>query len=77
MQQLAPALAVLLHHPDLSVLVDAAWAISYLTDAGERCLQAVIQHALVPKLVPLLSHQETKVAAPGRGCCGVEVMGGG
>uniref|UniRef100_A0A452GBK4 Importin subunit alpha n=1 Tax=Capra hircus TaxID=9925 RepID=A0A452GBK4_CAPHI len=47
-QEILPALCVLIHHTDVNILVDTVWALSYLTDA-------------VPHLVPLLSHQEVKV----------------
>merc|ERR1719431_2408790 len=33
-QQLLPALGVLIHHQDLDILVDSVWALSYLTDCG-------------------------------------------
>ncbi|KAG7215611.1 hypothetical protein INR49_022137 [Caranx melampygus] len=60
-QEILPALCVLIHHTDVSILVDTVWALSYLTDAGNEQIQMVIDSGIVPYLVPLLSHQEVKV----------------
>uniref|UniRef100_A0A8C6KZL5 Importin subunit alpha n=1 Tax=Nothobranchius furzeri TaxID=105023 RepID=A0A8C6KZL5_NOTFU len=62
-QEILPALCVLIHHTDVSILVDTVWALSYLTDAGNEQIQMVIESGIVPNLVPLLSHQEVKTAA--------------
>lgn len=45
----------------LQILVDAVWALSYLTDGGNDQIQMVIDTGVVPKLIPLLSHKELKV----------------
>uniref|UniRef100_A0A8C1UKS5 Karyopherin alpha 4 (importin alpha 3) n=1 Tax=Cyprinus carpio TaxID=7962 RepID=A0A8C1UKS5_CYPCA len=60
-QEILPALCVLIHHTDVNILVDTVWALSYLTDAGNEQIQMVIDSGIVPYLVPLLSHQEVKV----------------
>uniref|UniRef100_H2SUD6 Importin subunit alpha n=1 Tax=Takifugu rubripes TaxID=31033 RepID=H2SUD6_TAKRU len=60
-QEILPALCVLINHTDVSILVDTVWALSYLTDAGNEQIQMVIDSGIVPHLVPLLSHQEVKV----------------
>uniref|UniRef100_A0A452SUL7 Importin subunit alpha-8 n=3 Tax=Boreoeutheria TaxID=1437010 RepID=A0A452SUL7_URSAM len=60
-QEILPALCVLIHHTDVNILVDTVWALSYLTDAGNEQIQMVIDSGIVPHLVPLLSHQEVKV----------------
>uniref|UniRef100_A0A8C8I7U6 Importin subunit alpha n=1 Tax=Oncorhynchus tshawytscha TaxID=74940 RepID=A0A8C8I7U6_ONCTS len=60
-QEILPALCVLIHHTDVNILVDTVWALSYLTDAGNEQIQMVIDSGIVPNLVPLLSHQEVKV----------------
>lgn len=39
---LLPALSVLIHHTDQSIIVDTVWAISYLTDGGNDQIQMVI-----------------------------------
>ncbi|TKC40139.1 hypothetical protein EI555_010669 [Monodon monoceros] len=58
-QEILPALCVLIHHTDVNV--NTVWALSYLTDAGNEQIQMVIDSGIVPHLVPLLSHQEVKV----------------
>ncbi|XP_070539029.1 importin subunit alpha-3-like [Ptychodera flava] len=60
-QEILPALRVLIHHSDTNILVDTVWALSYLTDGGNEQIQMVIDSLVVPHLVPLLSHQEVKV----------------
>uniref|UniRef100_A0A8C7VP89 Importin subunit alpha n=1 Tax=Oncorhynchus mykiss TaxID=8022 RepID=A0A8C7VP89_ONCMY len=65
-QEILPALCVLIYHTDINILVDTVWALSYLTDGGNEQIQMVIDSGVVPFLVPLLSHQEVKV----QGCYG-------
>ncbi|CAH1368507.1 hypothetical protein MTP99_009935 [Tenebrio molitor] len=60
-RELLPALNALIHHTDISILVDTVWALSYLTDGGNEQIQMVIDSGVVPKLIPLLSHKEVKV----------------
>jgi hypothetical protein len=60
-QMLLPALAILIHHQDTSILVDTVWALSYLTDGGNDQIQLVIDSGVVQFLVPLLGHPEVKV----------------
>lgn len=60
-QEILPALAVLIHHSDTNILVDTVWALSYLTDGGNDQIQMVNESGVVPFLVPLLNHQEVKV----------------
>lgn len=60
-QQLLPALGVLIHHSDLDILVDSVWALSYLTDCGNDHIQAVLQVGVVPKLVSFLTHNEIRL----------------
>lgn len=45
-QMLLPALAMLIHHQDTSILVDTVWALSYLTDGGNDQIQLVIDSAV-------------------------------
>ncbi|XP_036099617.1 importin subunit alpha-3-like [Molossus molossus] len=60
-RELLPAVCVLIHHPDIHVLVDMVWTLCYLTDAGSEQIQVVIESGVVPHLVPLLSHEEAQV----------------
>jgi len=56
-----PFFNALIHHDDADILVDTAWAIAYLTDAGEDEIQMVINSGIVKKLVSLLGHFEIRV----------------
>ncbi|XP_058791598.1 importin subunit alpha-3 isoform X2 [Phymastichus coffea] len=60
-QEMLPALNILIHHTDINILVDTVWALSYLTDGGNDQIQMVIDSGVVPRLIPLLSHKEVKV----------------
>uniref|UniRef100_A0A914LD06 Importin subunit alpha n=2 Tax=Meloidogyne incognita group TaxID=654580 RepID=A0A914LD06_MELIC len=60
-QMLLPALAMLIHHQDTSILVDTVWALSYLTDGGNDQIQLVIDSGVVQFLIPLLATPEVKV----------------
>uniref|UniRef100_T1IVG4 Importin subunit alpha n=1 Tax=Strigamia maritima TaxID=126957 RepID=T1IVG4_STRMM len=59
--EILPALCMLIHHTDVNILVDTVWALSYLTDGGNDQIQMVIDCGVVQYLVPLLSHKEVKV----------------
>jgi hypothetical protein len=57
MLQIAPALSVLtklVFSLDDEVLIDACWAISYLSDGSNDKIQAVIESGVVRRLVELL-----------------------
>ena len=59
-----PVLAKLLFSLDEEILIDACWAISYLSDGPNEKIQAVIESGVPRRLVELLMHQSTSVQTP-------------
>jgi importin subunit alpha-1 len=49
---------------DDEILIDACWAISYLSDGSNDKIQAVIESAVCRRLVDLLMHTSTAVQTP-------------
>lgn len=65
--QIAPALPILsklVYSLDDEVLIDACWAISYLSDGSNDKIQAVIEAGIPRRLVELLMHASTSVQTP-------------
>lgn len=65
--QISPALTVLtklIYSLDDEVLIDACWAISYLSDGSNDKIQAVIESGVCRRLVDLLMHSSTSVQTP-------------
>ncbi|KAK9460394.1 armadillo-type protein [Lipomyces oligophaga] len=58
------ALARLIYSLDDEVLIDACWAISYLSDGSNDKIQAVIEVGIPRRLVELLLHPNTAVQTP-------------
>lgn len=55
----------LLSVEDTEVIMDACWALSFLTDeCHSRAIRAVIDAGVVPRVVELLMHKDTKVVSP-------------
>lgn len=66
-RQIQPALSVLaklVYSLDDEVLIDACWAISYLSDGANDKIQSVIEAAIPRRLVELLMHSSTSVQTP-------------
>ncbi|KAK4053355.1 Importin subunit alpha-1 [Microbotryomycetes sp. JL221] len=64
---ISPALTILtklIYSLDDEVLIDACWAISYLSDGSSEKIQAVIESGVVRRLVDLLMHHSTAVQTP-------------
>ncbi|RMZ79815.1 hypothetical protein DV737_g3232, partial [Chaetothyriales sp. CBS 132003] len=59
-----PVLAKLVYMFDDEVLIDACWAISYLSDGSNDKIQAVIEAGIPRRLVELLMHGSTSVQTP-------------
>ena len=59
-----PVLAKLVYTLDDEVLIDACWAISYLSDGANDKIQAVIEAGIHRRLVELLQHASTSVQTP-------------
>ncbi|KAK2810291.1 hypothetical protein FQN50_003022 [Emmonsiellopsis sp. PD_5] len=59
-----PILAKLVYMLDDEVLIDACWAISYLSDGQNDKIQAVIEAGIPRRLVELLMHASTSVQTP-------------
>jgi len=59
-----PVLSKLVYSLDDEVLIDACWAISYLSDGSNDKIQAVIEANIPRRLVELLMHASTSVQTP-------------
>ena len=57
-------LAALLFAKDEDVLVDACWALSYVSDGPNEKIQAVLQSGVGKRLVQLLEHPAATVQVP-------------
>jgi importin subunit alpha-6/7 len=62
-QPALPMLAKLIHSLDEEVLIDACWAVSYLSDGSNEKIQAVIEAGIPHRLVELLMHASTAVSS--------------
>ncbi|ORY94749.1 importin alpha subunit [Syncephalastrum racemosum] len=66
-QAISPAISLLARLAcllDEEILIDACWALSYLSDGGSNQIQAVVDSGVVPRLVELLQHPAHAVQTP-------------
>lgn len=74
-QEAIPTLAKLIYLMDLETLVDACWAILYLSDGTTEAIQAVVDARIPRRLVELLGHELTLVQTPALRAIGNIVTG--
>jgi importin subunit alpha-6/7 len=68
-------LAKNIYSSDLDTLVDASWALSYLSDGSNQHIQAVVEAGVCRRLVDLLTHASPQVQTPALRCIGNIVTG--
>lgn len=73
--QAIPTLAKLVYSTDSETLVDACWAVSYLSDGTTDAIQAVVDARIPQQLVELLKHDEHLVQTPALRAIGNIVTG--
>jgi importin subunit alpha-6/7 len=59
----------------MDTLVDASWALSYLSDGSNQHIQAVVEAGVCRRLVDLLTHHSPQVQTPALRCIGNIVTG--
>ncbi|KAI6685153.1 hypothetical protein NL676_031066 [Syzygium grande] len=59
-----PALRHLINSEDVEVLIDACWALSFISDGSNQNIQFVIEAGVCPRLLELLVHPSPKVLVP-------------
>ena len=57
------------------ILIDACWAISYLSDGSDDKIQAVVESGICRRLVDLLMHASSSVQTPALRSIGNIAMG--
>ncbi|CAG7851594.1 Importin subunit alpha-2 AltName: Full=Importin-1; AltName: Full=Karyopherin subunit alpha-2 [Serendipita indica DSM 11827] len=70
-----PLLAKNIYSSDMDTLVDASWALSYLSDGSNQHIQAVVEAGVCRRLVDLLTHPSPQVQTPALRCIGNIVTG--
>ncbi|KAG2331252.1 hypothetical protein Bca4012_019175 [Brassica carinata] len=77
-EQTSPALQVLnslVQSTDDEVLVDACWALAFLSDNTHEHIQAVIDAGVIPRIIQLLAHTSPAVLIPALRTIGNVVTG--
>ena len=59
-----PVVANLIHHTDDEVIIDATWAVSYISDGSNERVQAALDAQVLPRIVQLLSAPTTAMQTP-------------
>lgn len=59
-----PLLATLVYSHDMETVTDACWALSYLSDGKNECIQAVLNAGVAVRLVELLGNPSATVQTP-------------
>eukprot|EP01119_Soliformovum_irregulare_P008929 TRINITY_DN2201_c1_g1_i1.p1 TRINITY_DN2201_c1_g1~~TRINITY_DN2201_c1_g1_i1.p1 ORF type:complete len:517 (+),score=208.24 TRINITY_DN2201_c1_g1_i1:196-1746(+) len=70
-----PILARLIHDQDSEILIDACWALSYLSDGDDAAIQSVVNAGVAPRLVELLTAASHTVQTPALRAIGNIVSG--
>jgi len=70
-----PVLARLICHHDNEVIIDALWALSYLSDGNDNNIQAVVNAGIIPRVIQLLSNPNANMQTPALRCLGNIVTG--
>lgn len=60
---------------DQEAVVDAAWALSYLSDGDNHRIQAVVDTGVIPKLIAMLQSNQVQCIVPALRCLGNIVSG--
>mmetsp|Transcript_10907 Transcript_10907/g.16477 ORF Transcript_10907/g.16477 Transcript_10907/m.16477 type:complete len:519 (-) Transcript_10907:165-1721(-) len=61
--QALPIAVELLSHTDEEVVADAAWAISYISDASDDRINMVINSGVIPKMIEFFAHSGYQIPA--------------
>eukprot|EP01100_Stratorugosa_tubuloviscum_P000596 TRINITY_DN112_c1_g2_i1.p1 TRINITY_DN112_c1_g2~~TRINITY_DN112_c1_g2_i1.p1 ORF type:complete len:463 (-),score=234.70 TRINITY_DN112_c1_g2_i1:10-1398(-) len=69
-QPALPTIAKLIHHSDSSIVADALWALSWLSDGENRRIQALLDCNILPDIVTKLDADKPDLIVPALRCVG-------